>query len=77
MHELRTHMLMLYVLLIAQTRTMDMKEVLSFELGPILWSVASIDGSPNKTTKSVLTSQLEKDIELVTPIPHEAVYMDF
>ena len=50
---------------------MDMKEVLSFELGPILWSLASIDGSPNKTTKSVLTSQIEKDIELITPVPHE------
>ncbi len=38
----------------AQSRQLDMKEVLSHPLGPIPWSLATDDGYIRKTSKSVL-----------------------
>ena len=48
------------LLVVAQNRKMDMKNVMKHELGPIPWSLASVDGSIYKTTKSSLHSVLEK-----------------
>ena len=39
---------------IAQTRSMDMRHVMSFPLQPVPWSLANPDGSSIKTTKSKL-----------------------
>ncbi|CAC5416584.1 unnamed protein product [Mytilus coruscus] len=51
------------LLVIAQTRQLDMQEVLQFELGPLPWSLANVDGTPVKTNKSVLAGLLEKGVE--------------
>ena len=48
--------------LIQQFRTLDLKEVFRFPLGPVPWSLAESNGSLNKTTKSALMRHLEKDV---------------
>ena len=42
------------IALIAQTRQMDMREVLAYPLGPLPWALAATDGSLIKTSKSAL-----------------------
>ena len=49
------------MLIIAQGRKLDMKEVLSHPLGPIPWTLAHPDGSLRSTTKSELKRSLEKN----------------
>ena len=39
-----------------------MQEVLEYTLGPVPWSLASLDGSLAKTAKSKLTDSLEKEV---------------
>ena len=46
---------------ISQSRSLDMKEVLSHPLGPIPWSLATSDGTLRKTNKAVLSNNLEKE----------------
>ena len=46
----------------AQSRHLNMREVLSHPLGPIPWSLATPDGSLRKTNKSALGRELEKNI---------------
>ena len=52
--------LMARMLVAAQTRDLDLRLVLSHELGPIPWSIANADGSLVKTAKATLLSLLEK-----------------
>lgn len=47
------------IALLAQTRQMDMREVLSFPLAPLPWSIATTSGSLVKTSKSILLQLLE------------------
>ena len=42
---------------ISQNRNLDMKEVLSHPLDPILWSLATSDGTLRKTNKGSLQQQ--------------------
>ncbi len=48
------------LLVIAQVRHMDMREVLKYELGPMPWSLACVGGGLVKTTKSSLVPLLEQ-----------------
>ena len=48
---------------IAQTRELDMQNVLKYKLGAILWSVAATDGTVTKTAKSEIVEVLEKDVQ--------------
>ena len=48
--------------IIGQKRQLDMKEVLSYPLGPLPMSLANPDGSLRKTNKSSLMITLYKDI---------------
>ena len=47
--------------LIGQTRKLDMKDVLSYHLGPIPWVLANPDGTLWKTNKAQLFKRLRKD----------------
>ena len=49
-----------HMVLIATTRNLDMKSVLTHPLGPLLWSLGNCDGTLKKTSKSTLARQLEK-----------------
>ncbi|CAC5415490.1 unnamed protein product [Mytilus coruscus] len=52
-----------------------MREVLQFELGPLPWSLANVDGTPVKTNKSVLAGLLEKGVEQMQAIPEESMWI--
>ena len=59
--------------LIAQVRSMDMKEVLSYSLGPVPWSLATAEGAMTKTAKSNLLPLLEGAVPPVEQPPSDAV----
>ena len=56
----------------AQARDLDLRLVLSHELGPIPWSIANADGSLVKTAKATLLSVLEKDVPPPEYVPADA-----
>ena len=53
------------LLIVSNTRQICLKDVLSFELSPVPYSLANADGSLRKGAKSVLCSLLEKDVNMV------------
>ena len=61
---------------IAQTRSMDMRHVMSFPLQPVPWSLANPGGSRIKTTKSKLLHLLEEDVQPLTYVPPSAWILD-
>ena len=64
------------LLIVSNTRQISLKDVLSFELSPVPYSLANTDGSLRKGTKSVLCSLLEKDVNVVqqlTALPNPTV----
>ena len=64
------------LLIVSNTRQISLKDVLSFELSPIPYSLANADGSLRKGTKTVLCSLLEKDVNVVqqlTALPNPTV----
>ena len=48
-----------HMILVASSRKLSMKEVLKHPLGPMPWSLASIDGAPRKTDKAALATKLK------------------
>eukprot|EP00112_Aurelia_sp_Birch-Aquarium-sp1_P021157 Seg562.12 transcript_id=Seg562.12/GoldUCD/mRNA.D3Y31 product="hypothetical protein" protein_id=Seg562.12/GoldUCD/D3Y31 len=52
--------------IIAQTRQLNMKDVLTYPLGPVPWALATSEGFLRKTNKASLTNELEK-----LPLPTE------
>jgi len=60
------------LLVVAQTRDMDLREVLQYSLGPLPWSLASVDGSLGKTDKSKLLEILVKEVEPAEDVPPTA-----
>jgi hypothetical protein len=63
--------------LIAQKRSLNMREVLCHSLGPIPWEIANCDGSLKKTNKAALSTQLFKIGNIVEVIPDKsAVIID-
>ncbi len=57
------------MILAAQSRTLDIKEVLSHPLGPIPWSLATPDGSLRKTSKASLAHTLVHNVPVAEVIP--------
>ena len=58
---------------VTQSRTMDLREVFQYSLGPVPWSLATPDGQMTKTTKSTLLQLLEKDFDPIEVVPNDAV----
>ena len=46
------------IILVAESRSVNMKDVLDHPLGPLSWSLANADGSLRKTNKSALAREL-------------------
>ena len=63
------------LLLIAQTRQLDMREVLKFELGPLPLTFANVDGTLVKTNKSVLAGLLKRGVQQMQAIPEESMWI--
>ena len=57
------------MLVIAQACNLNLREVLSCEVSPIPWSLASADGTMCKTMKSTLHSLLEKNVKPLSSLP--------
>ncbi|XP_014665188.1 PREDICTED: uncharacterized protein LOC106807386 [Priapulus caudatus] len=55
--------------LIGQTRQLDMKDVLSYRLGPIPWALANPEGTLRKTSKALLAKRLKKNLSPADTIP--------
>ena len=60
---------------VAQSREMDMRDVLKHSLGPLPLSLAAVDGSYAKTTKSKLAELIEKGIDALEGEPDAAVWI--
>ena len=58
------------LLVIGQSRKVDLRELLTFELGPLPWSLASLDGMLAKTNKATLSKLLENEVECVESLPN-------
>ena len=54
---------------------MNMQEVLTYQLGPLPWSLATADGAPTKTAKSALLHILEGKAQPVEDVPASAVWI--
>ena len=57
------------LLVIAQSRQMDLRHLLTHELGLFPWSLATSDGSLAKTNKAALSKLLEDGVEGLTSLP--------
>lgn len=57
------HRVFANMVLIAQNRKLDMRDVFCHPLGPLPWSLANADGTIKKTNKSVLASHLESKVQ--------------
>ena len=65
------------LLIVAQNRALDIKDVLRYELGPMPWLLASVDGSLVKTNKAKLMECMENNTLHVEQIlPNVAVMID-
>ena len=60
------------MVVMAQTRLLNLREVLTYEPGPSPWSLATPDGCPSKTQKSKLLELLEQDVEPAEDVPPTA-----
>lgn len=57
------------MIVIAESRDLQMREVLSHPLGPLPWSLATADGLMRKTNKASLAKELHKNVEAADAIP--------
>ena len=62
---------------IAQTRELDMQNVLQYELGLILWSIEATDGTVAKTAKSMIVQVLEKHVQPIAQDQEFSVWVLF
>lgn len=63
------------LLVIAQTRDIDLQEVFKHSLGPLPWSLASTDGTLGKTDKSKLLEPLTNAVEPAEDVPPTAAWI--
>ena len=50
-----------HIILVAQSRELHMRNMLSHPLGPVPWALANVDGSLRKTNKAILARELGKE----------------
>ena len=50
------------MILVAESSSVNMKNVLAHPLGPLPWALANADGSLRKTNKAALARELEKNV---------------
>ena len=54
---------------------MDLREVLCYQLGPIHWAIAGVNGTLVKTARSSLLEVLEKELPAAENIPHDTAWV--
>ena len=65
------------MVLIAQSRKQEMRDVLSHPLGPLPWALSNGDDTMKKTNKAVLSKQLESKVLPVEEVPHPSATIIF
>ena len=58
------------MVLIAQSRKLEMRDVLSHHFAPLPWALSNGDGTMKKTNKAVLSKHLENKVLPVEEVPH-------
>ena len=58
-----------HMILVAESRKVNMRDVLAHPLGPLPWSLANPDGSLRKTNKAALARELEKNVSPAEHVP--------
>ena len=54
-----------HIIVVAQTRKLEKKNVLSYPLGPIPWALANVDGSLRKTDKAKFMNDIAQNVPVV------------
>ena len=63
------------MILIAENRKLQMREVLIHPLGPLPWALSTADGSLRKTNKAALAKELQKCVPFADVIPQPSACM--
>lgn len=63
------------MILIAENRKLQMREVLSHPLGPLPWALSTADGSLRKTNKAALAKELQKSVPFADVIAQPSACM--
>ena len=63
------------MIIIAESRQLQMREVLQHPLSPLPSSLATSNGLPRKTNKGQLSRKLEKLVQPTSEIPSPSVYV--
>ena len=61
-----------HMIVVAQSREIDMKQVLSHPLGPIPWALANGDGSLRKTDKATVMNDTTQNVPVAETIPDQS-----
>ena len=57
------------MIIMGQSRKIEVRELLRHSLGPLPWSLATPEGFPRNTNKAALATYLQKDIQLAERFP--------
>ena len=61
------------LIIIMQKRSMDLKEVFKYSLGPFPWALAGSVGDLEKTNNTTLLHELEKKLDPVEPLQSDYI----
>ena len=61
------------LIIIMQKRSMDLKEVFKYSLGPFPWALAGCVSDLKKTNKATLLHELEKKLDPVEPLQSDYI----
>ena len=61
------------IIVMAQVRSLQMADILTYPLGPMPWALATPTGLPRKTNKAVLATTLRKDVSPEEEMPSVTV----
>ena len=61
------------LLIVSRSRDINLREVLRYELSSVPCALSHTDGSLRKTTKSVLLSSLEEEVQVLPGLPVDVV----
>ena len=63
------------MIVIAQSRKLDLREVFKHTLGPVPWPLSNADGSFTKTAKVKLVDTIEKDVDPLPQTPDGSAWI--
>ncbi|KAL8565735.1 hypothetical protein ACOMHN_018652 [Nucella lapillus] len=65
------------MIVMGQSRNLNMKDLMCFPLGPLPWSLAAPDGTLRKTNKAALATNIKKSAKMAESVPaHFATIID-